>query len=316
MTITTIITDIIERFRVGPDMCRPEQVLLDVPTKPEITRSPISRPRVITRVGAWAGSSLLAKPETTVKAAAAIGIDEIHFMVSDHSACRAPMEFLDRPAKGRRAASISRIIDIARICGEHEITLSITTWVMPHPRYIEGLGLYFAALERGLRDVAPLPEIILDLEEPWTQAKGAGTRLWRAAGAVLRASLAPLRSRGVRIGLTGIGYARESALDPVADWCDVALPQVYPTVRNGLDPRTSPKKFAALWTKKFERKQLAIALPAYRQGSGMMSAALAGAREVAADPNSAAMSRVIYWSLAHVLGSAAKRRFVAGIKGA
>lgn len=314
------ITDIIERFRVGPDMCRAEPVLVE-PAQPSLSPyrtpapEPVSRPRVITRVGAWAGSSLLTKTEATVKAAAAIGIDEIHFMVADHSACRAPMVFLDRPAKGRRAASISRVRDIARVCAEHEVALSLTTWAMPHPRYIEGLGLYFAAVAREIRDIAPMTEIILDAEEPWTRALGANASAWKASAKQLRAVLGPLRNNGVRIGLTGIGYARESALDPLAEFCDVAVPQVYPTTRNTLDPRTSPKKFAALWTKKFERKEMAIALPAYRQGPGMMSAALAGAREVAADPNSAAMSRVIYWSLAHVLGSSTKRRFVAGIKG-
>lgn len=314
MSPISFITDIIERWRFG-DMCRPDQQPPEPEPAPEpVLETPISTPQTITRVGAWVGSSLLADPARTVQAAASAKLDEIHFMVADHSAWRTPHAFIDRPEKGRRVASISKIVEIARLCAEHKITLSLTTWVMPHRRYIEGLGLYFAALARELKSVAPLTEIILDAEEPWTLAEGAGRRAWGTAAANLRAVLAPLQADGVRVGLTGIGYARESALDPLAAWCDFAVPQVYATRDNGLDPRKGPKSFADRWTRKFERREIAIGLAAYKQGAGMMSAALAGAREVAADPNSASCRRVIYWSLPHIRASKNKTRFVAGIK--
>lgn len=307
------ITDIIERLRFG-DECRSGPELTAPAIDPTVAPVPVSTPQTITRVGAWAGSSLLADPMRNVLAAGAAGLDEIHLMVADHSAWRTPHAFIDRPEKGRRVAPITDIVRIARLCAEHKITLSLTTWVMPHRRYIEGLGLYFAAVARELQDVAPLTEIILDAEEPWTRASGADVGTWRSAAVHLRAVLEPLRADGVRIGLTGIGYAREPALDPIAAWCDFAVPQVYPTKSNGLDPRRSPKIFADRWTRKFERKELVLALPAYKQAKGMMGATLAGAREVAADPNSASCSRIIYWSLAHIRASRAITRFVAGIK--
>lgn len=310
------ITDIIERWRFG-DMCRPSPALDEPPaiTPPE---APASRPRTITRVGAWAGSSLLADPKRNVLAAQAAKLDELHLMIADHSAWRREHAFADRPEKGRRAAAVTDLVKVGRVCREAGISLGLTTWVMPHERYTEGLGIYLTESVRRLyAEGCPAIEIILDAEEPWTQAVDAGPRRWNTAADQLRAALAPLRRRPyeVRIGITGIGYAREPALDPLASWCDFAVPQVYATTGNKLDPRRSPKIFADRWTRAFERKELAIGLPAYRQGKGMMTAAIDGAREVAQDPNSAEVDRVIYWSLAQIRASAAKTRFVAGIKG-
>jgi hypothetical protein len=327
MTPFTFITDLIERWRFG-EMCRPSP---ELPEPPAITppEAPVSRPRTITRVGAWAGSSLLRDPLRNVLAAGAMGIDELHLMVADHSAWRREHAFSDRPTReeggGRRAASIPDIIRVGRICAEGKINLGLTTWVMPHERYVDGLGLYLVeAVRRLYAEGCPAVEIILDAEEPWTKAvgtepfgKSAAIRQWNRAGERLGAILAPLRASPyeARIGITGIGYANEPALDPLAEWCDFMIPQVYATTGNTLDPRTSPRRFAALWTKKFGAKEMVLGLPAYRQGKGMMAASLAGAREVAADPNSAMCSRVIYWSLPQIRASAAITRFVAGIKG-
>jgi hypothetical protein len=312
-----LITDIVERWRFG-DECRPSPPLPPEPTEPAPEyEAPVSRPRTITRVGAWAGAALLRDPKRNVLAAKAAGLDDLHLMVADHSAWRTEHAFAERPEKGRRAASTTDLVRVGRICNEAGIDLGLTTWVMPTPRYVESCAGYLldAVLVLAENDIH-VTEIILDAEEPWTQTAGVTTRERNLAAAKIGALLAPLREQPyeVRFGLTGIGYARESALDGLAAWCDFAVPQVYPTVNNGLDPRKSPKFFADRWTKAFERGELVLGLPAYRQGPGMMAAALAGAREVAQDPNSAECSGAIYWSLAHIRASKAITRFVAGIK--
>jgi hypothetical protein len=310
------ITDMIERWRFG-DECRPSPAL--PPAPPAITppEAPVSRPRTITCVGAWAGAALLRDPKRNVLAAGAAGLDELHLMVADHSAWRTEHAFSDRPKQGRRAASITDLVRVGRMCTEAGIDLGLTTWVMPHGRYVESCAGYLLDAVRVLalpENDVHVTEIILDAEEPWTQAAGVTTRERNLAAGKLGALLEPLRDQGVRFGLTGIGYARERALDGLAAWCDFAVPQVYATTRNKLDPRRSPKFFADRWTKAFESGEVVLGLPAYRQGPGMMAAAVAGAREVAADPNSATCSRLIYWSLAHIRASKAITRFVSGIK--
>ena len=322
------INDIIERWRFG-DMCRPGPAISPEPPATTPPEAPVSRPRMITRVGAWAGSALIRDPLDNVLAAKAMGLDEIHVMVADHSAWRREHAFSDRPTReeggGRRAASIASLVKVGQVCAEAGIDVGLTTWVMPHGHYIDGCTGYLLEAARAMAAAGcHVTEIIFDAEEPWTRAVGtepfgktAGIRAWNRSAAMLRDALAPLRERPyeVRFGVTGIGYAREPALDPIAEWCDFAVPQVYATVNNGLDPRKSPKIFADRWTRMFERKELAIGLPAYRQGPGMMSAAIEGVRAVSQDPNSAEVSRTIYWSLAQLRASKGKAQFVAGIKG-
>lgn len=315
MTPFNFITDLIERFRFG-DECRPSPALPLEPPKPEPPIHTVAHPRKITSVAAWTAAATLRNPEANVKAAAAMRLDRLDVMVADHSACRDPMRFSARPSRGRRAAAIDDLLRVGEACARHGVGLGLTTWVMPHENYLDGMAGYLFDAVEALDSVCPVTRIILDAEEPWTQARERMS--FTAAGARLGRLLGPLQVEpyAVSIGLTGIGYARESALDPLAAWCDFAVPQVYATTRNKLDPRTSPRKFATRWTEMFERKEIAIGLPAYRQAQGAMGKALAGAREVAADPNSAACNEVIYWSLAFLRASAAKARLVTGIKGA
>jgi hypothetical protein len=310
----TFITDLVERLRFG-DMCRPSPVLPQEPIEVAPPyETPISRPRAITRVGAWAGAATIRNPLPNIRAAKAMKLDDLHVMVADHSAWRTEHAFSDRPAKGRRAAAIDDLVAVGRVCAQHDIGLGLTTWIMPHTRYVASCAHYLTAAVEALAGVCPVTSIILDAEEPWTKATGGVS--WNRAGDQLGQLLAPLQARPheIRIGLTGIGYAREAALDPLAEWCDFGNPQVYATKDNGLDPRKSPKFFADRWTKAFETKKLVIGLPAYNQAPGMMTAAIEGVREVARDTMTAEVDEVVYWSLAQLRASAARARFVAGIK--
>lgn len=309
------ILDVIERLKYG-DECRPSPALEEPEFTPNwpVRDEPIAPARRLDTVGAWTGSATLRDPESNVRAAAQMGIHELHVMVADHSALREPTNFFATPRKGRQVAKIATLEKVARSCADYGVRLCLTTWVMPHPEYIDGLGAYLNAVVRALEPISPVREIVLDAEEPWTQATRRDLTYAGSAARLARQTEA-LRDFGVRFGLTGIGYARESRLDPLASWCDVAIPQVYATTNNKLDPRTSPMKFARHWTTMFERYELVIGLPAYRQAKGMMAEALAGAREVASDFTTAECHRVIYWSLAYLRASAEKAKLVSTIGG-
>ena len=120
----TFITDLIERWRFG-DMCRPSPTLPSEPPAITPPEAPVSRPRTITRVGAWAGASLIRDPLANVLAAKAMGLDELHVMVADHSAWRREHAFSDRPDKGRRAASIASLVRVGEACAEAGIDVAV-----------------------------------------------------------------------------------------------------------------------------------------------------------------------------------------------
>lgn len=310
------IADFLEHRRTG-DECRREPMLPVQPPGPgpHHYEQPIAPIRDVVRVGAWAGSAMLADPERIAAAAADLRLDEVHFMLGDHSACQLPMPFMAPPPGGGRAvASHKKLEALAAACQRSGVRLGITTWVMPHDQYATECGRYLRDAVAVLSAYQLETTIILDAEEPWTQASGAGPRAWRAQADTLRFFLEPLKRRGARIGLTGIGYARESALDPLAEFCDLAIPQVYCTTRNRLDPHLSPARFAKRWTAMFEAKKMAIGLAAYRQPKGGMTAALEAVRGIAKNQYTAECDEVIYWSLPNILASKARRAFVAGIK--
>ncbi len=308
------------------DEFRREPMLPSVPPGQDPYRyeQPIARSRTLDRVGAWAGSAMLRQPYAYAAKAKQLRIDEIHLMVADHSAWRDARKF-DAQGDGRPAAGIRDLRHVAGACAGNDIDLSLTTWVMPNPKYIDGLAGYLhevvEVLSVGLEDIEierPVRSIILDAEEPWTKSHGAGARAWVDMADRLGQLLEPLKAPpyNVTIGLTGIGYAREAALDPLAEFCDFAVPQVYCTTRNELDPHLSPARFARRWTELFESKQMQIGLAAYRQPKGGMTAAIEAVRVLAEDEYTTEVDGVIYWSLANILASKAKREFVAGIKGA
>lgn len=250
---------------------------IDVPATPLVSK---------VSVGAWTGSGSITNTDDMARDVAFakwLGLTRLDVMVNDHSAKRQPRDF-DTYNKGRVAAFCKRAV-------AEGIEIHLTTWCMPHERYIQQLGVQMTDLvgECGARSIC------LDAEEPWVNA--VRPMSWEAAASLMDDVLdAPF-------GVSGIGYASKTKLGPLVRRAQYMVPQCYSTSGNSLDPKKAAVQLSNLWRSRFGNRPLVVGLAGYKQDgrpgytkAQFMKAAFDTARR--ADPIS-----IVYWSLRHIRAS-------------
>jgi hypothetical protein len=210
-------------------------------------------------------------------------------MINDHSAYRERVRFASRQY------DLGKVRELADRCTAVGVVANITSWMMPFTSYIQEA----AEILVPLCAYCGSEELILDAEEPWTQARG-GLDYDEAAG-LLASELVPLTCL---LGMTGIGYASERKLDPLAGICRVGIPQAYATNRARGLPLARISNVIQLWRPRFELDTIHGGLAAYRQDGqddvpGAGSEICAGVREAA----EAGCDTVVYWAMRHIRSS-------------
>lgn len=195
-----------------------------------------------TTFGAWA-----AKPtRADLELAASIGLQRIDLVCNDHAADRDPTAL-------RLFAGVSEDAKAATALG---LDVHLTSWVMPHEQFLDD-GL---TRLRALADECGASSIMLDAEEPWTQAHKP--MAYDEASDVVAEHL-----EGIEWGVTAIGYAEMSEVGPLLARACYGCPQAYVVA-----PRDASSKQLGLdgiprvlghWSAL--GKPLVVGLAAYRQ---------------------------------------------------
>lgn len=236
-------------------------------------------------VGAWAGLSFMDSVQDSKNAVAfakSIGLKRLDVIVNDHAGWEKPTPF--------DTYSLLKIERFAEAVTAAGLELHFMSWIMPHAAYIgRAADILIPLVQR-----TGAKSIVLDAEEPWTQAKQA--LAYEDAAGRIASSFA-----GIQLGCTGIGYTPKSKLGPLCARVDMLYPQCYSTSTSGLDPATAVPKLAARWRTVFPGKPLAIGLAAYRQsgipGYSAESALRAAYGGAVADPQ---VRSAVYWSLGQI----------------
>ena len=238
-------------------------------------------------VGAWVGFGTFrnnAGIDRDLKLADELGLTRLDVIVNDHSGSRQPRVF--------STYNKSRIEALCKRANDQGIEIHLMSWWMPHASYIhEGAKQLVDLVDRcGARSV------MLDAEEPWTQARRRMD--WDDAAALTAQEL-----REITWGVTGIGYAPTDKLKPLVELADYMVPQCYSTSRNSLDPATAAPKLCGRWRRVFGDRPLVIGLAGYRQKGRIgytkdrfMTTAYAAAK-------SQHPTDIVYWSLRHIRSS-------------
>ena len=235
-------------------------------------------------VGAWVGFGTFRTNngiDRDLKLAAELGLTRLDVIVNDHSSARDPRDF--------GTYNKSRIETLCKRATDQGIEVHLMSWWMPHADYIhEGAKQLVDLVDRcGAKSV------MLDAEEPWTQARHRMD--WNSA-----AALTAQRFGDTTWGVTGIGYAPIDKLKPLVERSDYMVPQCYSTSRNSLDPTTAAPKLCGRWRRVFGDRPLVIGLAAYRQKGRIgytkdrfMTTAYEAAK-------SQQPTDIVYWSLRHI----------------
>lgn len=253
----------------------------DVEIEP-IVVTPLESTRLIETVGAWCGSSSLRNPKRDVAFAKSVGINQLHIIVNDFSARRTRSRFTVRNRE--------QLIRLANECHKAEIEVCIMSWLQPYEAHIREA----AEILIPLTDEMGSTLLVWDLEEPWNLSKnGMG---YRKAGALVGELFA-----GVRMGITGIRYAPTSKLRPVAEHCEIKIPQAYSTSTSKASPHTVAHKGHKKWSKDYGPK-VVPGLAAYRQRGirvGVKRKLLSQSEAIHAAAAGAAKlgTWVVYWGL-------------------
>lgn len=223
---------------------------------------------------AWCGS---APPESELKLAKRIGLTGLHVMVNDHSKSRDPRAFSMAPR--------SRLVETAKRIHGHGLAVHFTTWCMPHAPYLAGLMAQ-------MQDIAwqvGAATIMLDAEEPWINARRP-MKYAEAAAMLAEGMLMPW-------GVTGIGWTSIPKVGPLAAAANYAIPQVYCTAKNTLNPRTAPGGFERRYYDKLGAYHVDMGLAGYSQQgrSGWTKEAFMRAAFEASHGTGA--ERIVYWAL-------------------
>lgn len=252
-----------------------------------------------TKIGVWAGRSAIKNPIPAVAAAAKMGIGHLHLMVNDHSAQRQPLQtFMARPSRGFATAKPSTLLAVARECRRHSVCLHLTTWVMPHDAYAEGMIEYLGTVTRLLREVSPIQSVVLDAEEPWVRASVQGADRHRVARRIGEG----LNGLGLLMGVTGIGFLPDYVL-PLLASADYGVPQCYLT-KGGSLRRSGASRAIAKW-QRTSTGDLAIGLAGYRTTPTIMRQGVDLADDLP----------TIWWSLNSLRRSSSRRSAMMQISG-
>lgn len=217
--------------------------------------------------------------------AAGLGFKRLDIMIGDMSKQRTPTAFeLDWPRDRYKQAA-----ELAFNAGIEE--LHYTAWAMPHVTYMAYAGdtLQQLCIDTGAHG------IVLDAEEPYTQAKTPD--YGKSCEAFFE------QAKGCRVGITGIGFCNTDKLQPLMAQADYGIPQAYVVAaRSGMPPglrHGSIDNVIEHW-REFD-KPIVPALAAYRQAGidGLSTRVAMGiAREHVRD-----FDTVLYWSLRQVKGN-------------
>lgn len=222
---------------------------------------------------AWAGMWSLANPKDATAMAKSVGLQSVSIMGNDFSDHRRPSDF----------EWDDRAETLARHMLNDGIGVGFTTWIMPHRRFIEGMADVLVPLCAKY----PIDHLMLDAEEPWTQAR---ERLdYDDAASMLAENLIDLPTE---LFLTGIVYCVKGKLTPLAGICGVGIPQTYTTTRNKHNAQRLMDFAKRRWVGDLEIT-MHPGLAAYRQSSDTLTRQL---RSVAAD------APVFWWHLGHIYG--------------
>lgn len=230
------------------------------------------------RIGTWLTRVALSDPIDTAKALADAGISHGSIMLNDYGGARAPRPFTTHDT--------DKIVALAEALRDQKIGVSLTTWVMPHREFIDGL----LAIVPDLADRCGASMLVLDAEEPWTKAIDP---MDRGEAAYLLSTLVQTKC------LSGIANVNAPMLEPLAEICSVWSPQAYAT-RN---PKSLPADRAVdhaltKWRSAFgEPARWMIGLACYDQpvpASTLMQPCLDRAA-------SAGIVDVCYWSHRRIL---------------
>lgn len=245
--------------------------------------------------GVWIRQAALSKPATVAKLLATTGVKIANVMINDFAAKRSPTQF----AHHDRA----RLVALSKAMRDAGLLVDVTTWVMPHETFIDGMADALPALleQMGVR------RVWLDAEEPWTKAKSPLP--WLDA-AQLVAEAIPAE---YPITLSAISYANADALRPLSRVCDYWSPQAYATTREGSsNPATIVGASVDRWRERFAgspRRGWVMGLAAYSQPSNaasMMAPPVAQAIELD-------IPEVCYWSHTSLEATPAVRNFIKSV---
>jgi hypothetical protein len=241
------------------------------------------------KLGAWCGPREIANPRGTAAFAKELGLSRVDIMINDHSGQRERCRF------STRQYDLGKVRELADRVSVLGITANITSWIMPFSSYIREA----AEILLPLCAYCTSDELIWDAEECWTQAQG-GLDYDEAASLIA----SEFRDLTALMGMTGIGYASERKLDPLAGICRVGIPQAYATNRAGGLELENVARCIQRWAPKFELDTLHAGLAAYRQdGQDDIPGAGSEVRKGVEEAEEAGCSTVVYWAMRHIRSS-------------
>ncbi|HKY51669.1 MAG TPA: hypothetical protein VJP45_10465 [Candidatus Limnocylindria bacterium] len=219
-----------------------------------------------------------------------IGFDRVDIMVNELSKQRTPISFAESLSISADAlvGSAKAALDL----GFREV--HFTAWAMPHVTYMAYAGDNL----QHLCGLAGAHGILLDAEEPWTQA---GKPDYGSAASTFFA-----QAKGCRVGVTGIGWCDTDKLGPLMRNADYGCPQVY-VVRERRVKVLSHAGIPAVlkhWAQ--FGKPLHVGLAAYAQ-AGIEGHTTKSAMRTTLQAVESACDGVSYWSLRQVKGNALVR---------
>lgn len=270
---------------------------------------------MIRSIGAWCGAGAIANPNRDVDAAAEAGLDALYVMTNDHAPCRRSMPFR-RPAKGKypgddKKYPPEKIVTLSEIARSAGLSLHLTSWIMPHERYMIEAVAYLVPLLRECQ----ASSLIWDCEEPWILAKLLA--MTHEEAAIFLVDL--FNECEIPIGCTGIAYTNTDRYGPLAKRCNFGVPQAYATRSTYEKWGVTPAKIAKYLQRHYVRFSqdglidIHAGLASYRQGFGGMSVkqTLETSARTAHDWGAGTF---IYWSLDAMRRSKTVRETIRGLR--
>jgi hypothetical protein len=242
---------------------------------------------------AWVTSSCFDDPEGTVADLEAAGIAVAVLVLNDYFGED------HRAAEDFWTFDVDEIKAMAAACHAAGIVVHAMTWVMPHQCFVDGL---LEQLPPLLKDIG-CKLLVLDAEEPWTQATGSFSY---AAAAQQIATVFP------RLALSGIGGA-ESELTELARRCAVWSPQAYATKTSQATPGGVVPYCINCWSEAWGEpvEGWVMGLAGYKQADDAVSTMQPPIDDITA----AGITDVCYWTLRSIHEDPDVVEFVAGLSG-